>query len=410
MTACRRAAAWAATIAVVAVSAVGCGADEATRSPVKPPDRSTPAAVPMHEPPVPDGTVYDPLAALPVTGSSVTLLVSTIDDAAPLRRLVVRGGTLLDDLAIPAMEVSSGAFTGSGDLLLTSGPRTIGVLGGAEGTPQLVEVPATVPGEAMGIRRIGDAVVLRVRDEAAGTDTDVVLGEDGVVRCAAPPELFLAWSAGGSLWTDDLGTRMDPTTCAVSPGVRLPEGSVAWNLALDDGAAVASTSERVVRLDLGSGAVVASSRRIRAPVTDLVVRGDEVWILVGGSLRVLDAATLEGRRSVPLLECGDGARLVTSDDELFVVDDCSGVLLAIDPATGEPVAGWYLPHDGASDMEVGVTAGGDALWFVDVEQTGEPYAFDPVERRFERLPLDPDDPATEAIYAMAFDVHPRARP
>jgi hypothetical protein len=86
------------------------------------------------------------------------------------------------------------------------------------------------------------------------------------------------------------------------------------------------------------------------------------------------------------------------------VDDCSGFLAEVDPATGEYVEAWMFPHDDGSDQEIYGVRVGDGIWFVDVEQSGEPYRFDFAERRFERMDIPRE--VAEIIYALVWDVIP----
>ena len=66
------------------------------------------------------------------------------------------------------------------------------------------------------------------------------------------------------------------------------------------------------------------------------------------------------------------------------------------------LATWWLPTDGESDQEVGGLVVGDGIWFVDVEQIGEPYRFDFDTHRFERMPISRQQ--AESIYALVWDV------
>jgi streptogramin lyase len=94
--------------------------------------------------------------------------------------------------------------------------------------------------------------------------------------------------------------------------------------------------------------------------------------------------------------------LVEGGGSVWMVDDCSGILAEVDPATGDYVDAWSLPTDGESDQDIGAVAMGDGIWFVDVGQTGEPYRFDFSARRFERMPIARED--AEPIYALVWDV------
>lgn len=64
--------------------------------------------------------------------------------------------------------------------------------------------------------------------------------------------------------------------------------------------------------------------------------------------------------------------------------------------------GWSLPLDEGSDIQAYGVSTSKGIWFVDQEQSGEPYFFNPERGRFERMSIDRE--AAAPIYALAFDV------
>ena len=107
-----------------------------------------------------------------------------------------------------------------------------------------------------------------------------------------------------------------------------------------------------------------------------------------------------------LLECGYSPSFVRHQQDLYVVDDCMGVLYRLD-RSASLAEGWQLPLDEGSDLEIfggiGTTEG---IWFADPEQTGEPYFFNPRRSRFEQIPLKLKQDAR--LFALEFDVYPKA--
>lgn len=105
-----------------------------------------------------------------------------------------------------------------------AGPRSIGFLdpSGARRSRDS-ELPETAPGAIRSFAVAGDAFVVSTGIGEPGRQTDgrtAVVGLDGSIRCEGPAggPLFSLYRAG-SMWTQDLRFRLDPATCAVSPGL-----------------------------------------------------------------------------------------------------------------------------------------------------------------------------------------------
>ncbi|HEX2052342.1 MAG TPA: hypothetical protein VHJ78_01270 [Actinomycetota bacterium] len=400
---------FATAVAFVTALALGaCGPAEPAENPTS---RTPPGASPgMVIHPAPAGTAEDPLAGLPSAASSARLLVSTVDDGVPLEVLDLEERSSAGISGIPGGGLQQGAFTPEGGVAFVAGPRSIGfVEPDGRRRPGTADLPAGVPGEITTLAVAGNVVVagsLQTDQGAQRPGRSVLFELDGRHRCDGPEGTQLSWFRAGWLWSPDLRSRIDPATCAAMTGLELRgyEGPLFFLTAGPNGY-LSSDGYSVSRFDLATGKVQATSPAQKEPITHALLR-DDLWVLAGSRLLTLDPATLRVTASKRVLECAYNPSLLEARGRLYLLDDCQAALYRLEPSSGNVVEGWALPVDGESDVQVYGVPTGEGIWFVDVEQSGKPYFFDPVEARFERLPLDPQQ--AEPVYALVFDVHPRS--
>lgn len=264
-----------------------------------------------------------------------------------------------------------------------AGPRSIGFLdpSGARRSRDS-ELPETAPGAIRSFAVAGDAVVVSTGIGEPGRQTDgrtAVVGLDGSIRCEGPAggPLFSLYRAG-SMWTQDLRFRLDPATCAVSPGLAL-EGNEGPLFFLAEGSSGYLTADgySLSRFDLATGAVVESSAKQAQLISDALLHDGEIWMLAPDEIVRLDPVTLEEKSSKRLLESGYTPSFARHQQDLYLVDDCMGVLYRLD-RSASLAEGWQLPLDEGSDLEIfGGIGTAEGIWFADPEQTGEPYFFNP---------------------------------
>lgn len=355
------------------------------------------------------GLAEDPIALLPSTSADDRLVVSMLgDDAAPLLLIDLASGRLTP-VESEAEHVDASFIAGA--LAFTLDRRTVGLLDPDDpGEVTRVPLPADVPGviSTMVADESGIVVVVGVPVDLDDPDGRrepgpyVFYGPDGELRCVAEVPPSAAWDGAlfdGSLWLDSYTTRVDRDDCSSGPGLVEPAGYQHLR-PLGDSVVVAGTTVLSVH-DAATGTRLGTSEPLGTQIWSVAVTADAVWVVVDGDLVKLDPDTLqELHRSGPI-DCGGMPVVFEAGDAVWVVDDCLGILAEVDPVSGDYVESWYLPHTG-EDHFMTFAVVGDGIWFVDTEQTGEPYRFDFVSRRFERMSIPRED--AEAIYALAWDV------
>ena len=354
----------------------------------------------------PPGTYADALAGLPATASAATMLASTIDDAAPLLFIDLGARRVTRITGVRDGGLQEGLLAPGGGALFVERPRAVGRVTATGVRRPFAELPPEVPGEINRLALADGALVATTRvagppDRSPVPGRAVVFSPDGRLRCVAPVDASFAWVAPGSVWSDDLRTRLDVATCATTPGLDLAGYAGPLSFPTSDGDAYPLLPDRVVRrFDLGSGAVVATSP-VLGVIEDVAVVGRAVWVGTNERIYRLDRDSLEVDAS-HRFACTYSPRFVAAAFGLYVIEDCEGVLWRLDPETAEPVEGWALPLEEGSDIQAVGVPTREGIWIVDLEQTGEPYFFSPERRRFERLAID--RALAHPIFALSFDV------
>lgn len=382
------------------------------------------------DPPIEGG---DGLERLPMAESTASMLVSNfpVDEVTgepldlQLRWLDLDTGTF-DDIADLA-EGGGVGFADDGDALWVTNGRSIGRRDATTGERTTIELPADLggaPGTNVGSIGWLDGVAGYVTVTVGGLDDEsrqtAMFDAAGSAHCTGPKGTGLTNRWLGQLWTDDARTRLDPVSCELSDGLQIPPGSSVSNFVIErdayvmanerDADAPAGSSSRttVRRFDVETGQQLSSSAPVDVLRYDVVVHGDEVWVIAGTKVLRLDARTLEqlGTAEVPneFPECEGTQYLQPQGSDVYLVDDCSGILYLLDPSTALPVKGWGFPYDDGSDTEIHATSTDEGIWIINAEQTAEPYLFDTEEQRFERLPFP--DSVTSTLFALDFAVYP----
>ncbi len=387
------------------------------------------AEVPIVEPP--PGSGSDGLANLPVSASTSSLLVpgyryDSDDDTDPDRSLLLLdlANEVVVDITNHA-EFGALGFTTDGDAVWAAGDRSLGVRDASTGATTSIQIPDTIDGTIStspgSLQAVEEFISVTLGGADSPSDQTILLSRAGSLHCAGPTGTELT-SHAGFLWSDDARTRVDPTTCAITGGLNLPtdqrlealrvDGTSAYvALAGPDtpGSAASEISLGTVRrFDVATGQQSAVGPSIPLEVPEMVVHGEEVWVLSGQELTRLDATTLAMIAVTPLpsqvVECDGWPRLVPQADRVFLLDECTATLYLLDPETGAPRSGWMLPSGGESDFEITEIPTEEGIWMADFDQTQLPFLFDTAELRFERPPVNA--PATTSILAWDFAVHP----
>ncbi len=376
----------------------------------------------------PHGNDNDPLAGLPVADATSSVLIPSFDhDAtaeeqqAPQLQLVdlaSRHVAGIDDYAY----VGDVAFTAGGDAVWVAGDRAVGVRDRADGHRRIIGLPDEAAGAITSMQTINDLIVVTVGRRSDANRRTLLFGVDGTLRCAVPEGNTYTMPRYGLLWSEDEQARLDPATCAVTTGLRVPSGTELYDFVVDDSNAYVTAFEqptsqraphpldrhRVYRFDVASGEQRAASRRLPADPTALAIHGHQLWVIAGTEVRRLDADHLDELGSVGLPHdvavCDGDPRFVRHEQQMYLLDDCSGALYLLDGATASAVRGWTVPNDGNSDIQINTTSNADGIWMVDEEQTSVPYLFDVAQRRFERLPDSVTGPRT--LVAIPWAVYP----
>ncbi len=368
-------------------------------------------------PPAPHDEVepvgHDPVAPLPPTSATDRLVVSTVgDDQSPLL-LIDLGRDRVVPLGDPGLDLADAAFS-STSLAFTIDSRTLGVLDVEDpDSVRTVSLPDDVPGEISLLvgDPLGFVVAVGVPQEPDDPDGRrvpgpyVLYGPSGDLRCVADARLEPLGSIDlldGVLWLDHLATEVDRTDCATGPGLQDVPDHYSLIATTTDGVVVLAVDDTVMVYDSVTGIRQAESEPLGGYVGSAVVDSGAIWAMAGTDIVKLDAESLEVEHRAGPLDCDGDPYLLDGGGSVWMVDSCSGILAEVDPATGDYVDAWRLPTDAESDQDVGAVAVGDGIWFVDFEQTGEPYRFDFSARRFERMPIARED--AEPIYALVWAV------
>lgn len=353
----------------------------------------------------------DPLRTLPETSATSTLLVSTVGDEADgfvVIDLEQRTAFALDLETDPGAPVS---VDRNGIWYVSTG----GEIGYVGWDGEQIDDPRAGPwsgrGAPMWAHALTDGNVLIGVGETAVRTFDtaygVVLGPDGSTVCRFDPNPAIAWEVDQvELVPTKDGSVIDTTDCST---VRPPDGrpDAPFIAGLDDGSTLWGDAENGFTRASRDGEVLAHGPPVGAIRSGWwpVVGDTALWIVdheLPGAVRIgLDDLLVEQRWLVPM-ECGANAYVIERQREGWLTDDCDGLL---SPLEGQVVVTdqFAFPHDGQSDQEIFGVDAADGIWFVDYEQTGEPYFFDPDEARFERLP---DGLRGDSIFALTFFVRP----
>ncbi|MCU1496247.1 MAG: hypothetical protein JWM47_200 [Acidimicrobiales bacterium] len=382
----------------------------------------------------PAGDESDGLINLPVAESRASLLVpsyeyGTDSGAEPDRKLL-----LLDLAADETVDITNYAefgavtFTDSGDAVWGVGDRSLGLRDAASGKRTVIGLPDDIGGSISplygSLQAVAGFISVTVGEQDPADGQTVLLNADGSMHCAGPNGTRF-FEQAGVLWSNDIRTRMDPATCDVTAGLKLPLDKSVSSFVVDHDNVYVTAFGRdnsknpgnaiiidtVRRFDATTGEQLTMSPSLPGQISEMIVQGDEVLVISDFRVRRLDAKTLEviatANLPVDVAECDGGPRFIHAAGDLYLLDDCSGVLYLLDPATALPQKGWTLPHDDGSDIEIETTSTDEGIWMVDHEQTVVPFLFDSVEQRFERLPVSASIDAS--IFAMDLALYPGSR-
>jgi hypothetical protein len=407
---------WVAALALAGMAGACSGGPSPERNDSAPTNVATAHDGGGGPPPTPRDVVepvgHDPVAPLPPSSATDRLVVSTVgDDQSPLL-LVDLSRHRVVPLGDPGLDWADAAFS-STSMAFTIDSRTLGVLDVEDpDSVRMVSVPDNVPGVISSL--VGDSLgfivavgVPQGSDDPYGPRDPapyVLYGPSGDLRCVTDARIEAPGSIAlldGVLWLDHLATEVDRTDCATRPGLQdVPNDS--WVTNTTGGVVVLAVGDTVMVYDSETGIRRAESEPLGGDVGSVVIASGAIWTMADTDIVKLDAGSLEVEHRAGPLDCDGDPYLVEGGGSVWMVDDCSGILAEVDPATGDYVDAWSLPTDRESDQDIDAVAMGDGIWFVDVEQTGEPYRFDFSARRFERMPIARDD--AEPIYALVWDV------
>lgn len=372
------------SLAILVAISSGCGDEKAAPSDASAPRGSIEAA------PAPKGPEGDPLAGLPVTSLKDVLASWPVVDGEPLVVADLASGRVDSFADADTAALEGVTFTPDGSLVYVDGPSSLAVVTG-DGERRSVRLDGEID-EIFSVEMIGERIVLRPSPQS-GSEELVALSADGSAICTGPAQPFGALVAGGWAWFDNLGSRLDPVSCEVERGLDVSNdpseaSPLIAALRVDGEDVFVAGDTSVSRFDLGSGRLEGRSEEPMDLVMDMVVRDQELWVIDGTELIVLDAETLEASRRVELGVCDGTASFVEAGGSVYVLDDCTGTLTMLEDATGEPAAAWDLPSDGESDSMMRPVVAGPNIWMVNGEQSMEPIVFNTAMERFERLPDD----------------------
>jgi hypothetical protein len=232
----------------------------------------------------------------------------------------------------------------------------------------------------------------------------VVVETGGGIRCRTEITSDLLHLVGSELWDVAGGRRISLEDCGRRGAAERRTERVIAVVGSGDAVFGLGPQGGIVRYDTSGGGLRRTAARQGMGVLDLVVGADGVWGTTQEAVVLLDSENLEIVEEWEVLDCPYGGYPlpILAGGHLWVVNDCEGRLHRIDPRDGSADK-WWLPHDDFSDQEILAVAAEDGLWFVDAEQTSEPYFFSFERERFERLPDGLRDPE---IWAWTVHVRP----
>lgn len=372
------------SLAVLVAVSSGCGDEKAG------PSDASAARESIEARPAPKGTENDPLAGLPVTSLKDVLASWPVVDGEPLVVADLASGRVDSFADADTAALEGVTFTPDGSLVYVDGPSSLAVVTD-DGERRSVRLDGEID-EIFTVEMIGERIVARPSPQS-DSDELVALSSDGSSVCSGPAQPFGALVAGGWAWFDNLGSRLDPVTCQAERGLDVSNdpseaSPLIAALRVDGEDVFVAGDASVARFDLGSGRLEGRSEEPLALVMDMVVRDQELWVIGGTELIVLDAETLKEIRRLELGVCDGTASFVEVGGSVYVLDDCTGTLTLLDDATGEPAKAWDLPSDGESDSMMRPVVAGQNIWMVNGEQSMEPIVFNTAMERFERLPDD----------------------
>jgi hypothetical protein len=344
-----------------------------------------------------DGWLVDPIAGLPVTSSQATLVVSTFGDDPHLSIIDLAAGTAtaLDLGRDPHGPLGVGERA-IWSVDLAGRLQAVGWDGEPVPDPRVGYVP--VIGDVAGVTPLPDGALLVTAWSRQDPDVLTVLDHDGSERCSmAPP------GPAPADWDDLFTVDGAPLSTAANCAAPLPPDGydAAAVHEADDGTVLWLTGPPWTLVRATADGDVLGEAQLGEFVYTVARHDGTTWALDGDAVVALDAA-LEVVRRWEVDACPAVAYPIVAAGSVWVIDDCQGRLFRFDAQTGA-VESWWFPHDNASDQQIHAVAASDGLWFVDIEQTGEPYFFDPDQERFERLPDELRDPD---VYGLDFAVRP----
>lgn len=358
----------------------------------------------------------------------VDQLPATVDDTMMVAEVSGKGGVGLRIVDVGSstshlVEVdrmrSSPLATGPDSIWYVDGDgavRSLDWLGVATDAPPHVVAEGQFVSRLVPIHATG-GVALGLQGDDHRIETVVVLDANGSVRCsgdlapsADPTEL------GRRLWAFGFESGTGEPVCTEPIGeygvrdlVRLTEFELR-KFVYADGVltGLGPEGDSIVRFQRqtdGSWSLTAS-KEIDHNIYGPEVAAGSVWLPAGAHVVRMSTDDLSVEAELADFMCSDGAVPLAAEGMVWVDADCDGVLLRIDPATND-VDEWVLPMDGVSDIQTHVRVSPEGLWYIDAEQSAEPYFFSFERERFERLP----DPLHELrLYVLDYELRPVASP